>query len=151
MNLTRAQANSLTSTLATVQSGPSSAGSADSTSLSGVSKGDFLKLLIAQIRNQDPMKPMDDSQFIAQMAQLNTVEELTAIDNRLSQFVDSQATFQASSLLGKSVVAERNGSEAIAGLVEEVRVEQGKPILIVAGKEVQLPEITKIAPATESA
>ncbi len=116
--------------------------------LAGIGKNDFLKLLVAQLRNQDPMKPMEDQEFIAQMAQLNTVEQLTAMNTKLSEFLESETLSQASALLGKMIVAEPSGANPITGVVQEVRIEQGRPVLNVAGQEVPLADVTKIAPAT---
>ncbi|MCL5961966.1 MAG: hypothetical protein M1358_22085 [Chloroflexi bacterium] len=116
----------------------------DSSALMGVGKSDFLKLLVAQLRNQDPMKPMEDREFIAQMAQLNTVEQLNDLNARLSEFLGYQSMAQASGLIGK-IVQSRSAS----GKVEEVVVEQGKPVLIVGGRMVGLSDIEAIKDAKE--
>lgn len=68
---------------------------------------DFLKLLIAQIENQDPMKPQDNGEFLGQMAQFSTVSGLSemqkSIDNLSQSFMSNQA-LQASSLVGRLVL-----------------------------------------------
>ena len=120
--------------------------SSGETFIGGASKNDFLKLLVAQLQNQDPMKPMEDTQFIAQMAQLNTVEQLTAMNNQLTEFLNSQALSQASALIGKTVEAAAPGGSVINGIVEEVRVQQGKPILVVNGKSVNPADVWSISP-----
>ncbi len=71
------------------------------------SQADFMKLLVAQMQNQDPMNPMDNSQMTAQLAQLNTVSGIsqlnTTLSSVLSSFQSSQ-TMQASSLIGREVL-----------------------------------------------
>ncbi len=114
--------------------------------MNGVGKSDFLKLLVAQLRNQDPMKPMEDKEFISQMAQLNTVEQITAMNNQLTEFLNAEAILQASSLIGKTVEATPEDGTMIAGIVQEIRLEQGKPVLIVDGKKLSLIDIQKISP-----
>lgn len=50
--------------------------------------GEFMMILLAQLRNQNPLEPMDDKQMIAQMAQLNSLEELQKINASLSTLVN---------------------------------------------------------------
>lgn len=78
---------------------------------------DFLKLMIAQFRNQDPFKPMDNGQFLGQMAQFGTVSGIdslqTTVKNLSASLVGNQ-TLQASALLGKGVLV-RAGAAAYSG------------------------------------
>lgn len=53
-------------------------------------KDDFLKILMTQLQNQDPMNPMQDKEFIAQMAQFSTLEQMTNMNSTMQQFVESQ-------------------------------------------------------------
>lgn len=124
----------------------SASGSSGESFIGGANKSDFLKLLIAQIQNQDPMKPMEDTQFIAQMAQLNTVEQLTAMNSQLTEFLNAQALSQASALIGKTVEAIAPDGSVINGIVQEVRIQQGKPILVVNGKSVSPADVLLISP-----
>jgi flagellar basal-body rod modification protein FlgD len=89
-------------------------------------KDAFLKLLITQLANQDPMQPMEDKEFISQMAQFSTLEQInnmstgfdrlgSGLDN-LSQLIEGN---NALSLLGK-VVEIAAGDELIKGKVEKV-------------------------------
>ncbi|MDU9692493.1 MULTISPECIES: flagellar hook assembly protein FlgD [Priestia] len=72
---------------------------------SSLGKDDFLKLLIAQLQNQDPMNPMEDKDFIAQMAQFSSLEQMTNMSTSLNTFVtQSQASpiLKGSELIGKT-------------------------------------------------
>lgn len=82
-------------------------------------KDDFLKLLIAQLTHQDPTKPMEDREFIAQMAQFSSLEQMTNMNQEFSKMAGVMAKSQAVSLLGKTVTVT-NGAENISGVVEEV-------------------------------
>ncbi len=76
----------------------------------------FLKLLIAQLANQDPLSPMESQEFASQMAQFASLERLTSIDTRLSESLEAEMmstqainNTMAASLIGKQVVASGNG------------------------------------------
>ena len=54
----------------------------------GADQNTFLKLLIAQMKNQDPLQPQDSAQYVAQLAQFTSLEKLTSINDRLGQLLD---------------------------------------------------------------
>ncbi len=85
--------------------------SSTSTSTTESTQDRFLKLLVQQMKNQDPLNPMDNAQVTSQMAQLSTVEGIskmnTTMDNMISSLTTSQ-TYQASSLIDKTVLATGN-------------------------------------------
>ncbi|KGA98247.1 flagellar basal body rod modification protein FlgD [Alkalihalobacillus alcalophilus ATCC 27647 = CGMCC 1.3604] len=69
-------------------------------------KDDFLKLLITQMQNQDPTNPMDDREFISQMAQFSSLEQMTNLNQSMQYMVDMQITQSLvthSQLIGKNV------------------------------------------------
>ncbi|NSL51180.1 flagellar hook assembly protein FlgD [Calidifontibacillus erzurumensis] len=63
-------------------------------------KDDFLKILMVQLQNQDPLNPMDDKEFIAQMAQFSTLEQITNMSNNFAKFIDFQKTNILASYVG---------------------------------------------------
>lgn len=72
---------------------------------------DFLKLMIAQLENQDPTKPLENTEFLSQMAQFSTVEGIQGIQEgfgNLSSVLSTNQTLQAASLVGHDVVTESN-------------------------------------------
>lgn len=75
----------------------------------------FLKLLITQMRNQDPLNPMDNAQVTSQMAQLSTVNGINKLNDSLAGLTSSQA-LQASSMIGRYVLAEGSELELKAGV-----------------------------------
>ena len=89
---------------------PTSGKAGDSnTGASSLGKDSFLKLLVTQLQNQNPLDPQDNSQFVAQLAQFSSVESLqnlnTSVDAIGGMYQSSQA-LQASSLVGRSVIAD---------------------------------------------
>ena len=67
-------------------------------------KDSFLNLLTTQLKNQNPLKPMDNTKFISQMAQFSSLEQMNNMNSSLSQFIKSQSVSQGASLIGKKLV-----------------------------------------------
>jgi|688.fasta_scaffold393986_2 flagellar basal-body rod modification protein FlgD len=88
---------------------------------------DFLKLLATQMSTQDPLKPMEDTAFIGQMAQFSSLEQ----SRSMQQDIES---LQAGSLLGQQVILQVEKDKTAQGVVEAVKLEAGTPKLIVGGK-----------------
>jgi len=76
-----------------------------------VSQDDFLKLLITQLQNQDPLKPMDNQEFAAQLAQFNSLGQLIEINDKLGGLQNGQGSlsqYNAASLIGKEISSAGN-------------------------------------------
>ena len=65
----------------------------------------FLKLLIAEMKNQDPTKPMDSTQYVAQLATFSQVEQSVQTNTKLDQIMQSSALSQADALIGRSITS----------------------------------------------
>lgn len=84
---------------------------------SELGKDDFLKLLITQLSNQDPTSPMEDTEFISQMAQFSSLEQMTNMSNSFTKMASFLNSSEAASALGKTV--ELNiGDTTTTGIVE---------------------------------
>jgi flagellar basal-body rod modification protein FlgD len=118
-----------------------------STGTDRLGKQDFLQLLIAQLRNQDPMKPMEDREFISQMAQFSALEAMQNLDKRMETAANAQLVGQAAGLLGRQVQAKLADGTIVVGVVKEVQVVSGAPRLIVNGQPIELGQITTIEQA----
>ncbi len=80
-------------------------------------KDDFLKLLMAQMTHQDPTEPMDNSQFIAQMAQFTSLEQMYNVANGFNKMAQMMQSSEAAGTLGKVVDLDVEG-EKVTGVVE---------------------------------
>ncbi|MDX1735615.1 MAG: flagellar hook assembly protein FlgD [Halioglobus sp.] len=90
---------------------PSTAPTAAASSPSELGQEDFLELMVAQLENQDPTKPMDNFQFLSQIAQFGTVEGIQGIQQgfeELSATLYANQTLQAAGLVGSKVMTESN-------------------------------------------
>ena len=80
----------------------------------------FLELLMTQLQNQDPTSPMEDKQFIAQMAEFSALEQMTNLSSEFAQMAGLISSGQAISLIGKEVEVAQGG-ELVRGRVDEVQ------------------------------
>ncbi|WP_230208856.1 flagellar hook assembly protein FlgD [Nostocoides sp. HKS02] len=109
-----------------------------------LSGDDFLKLLVAQLKYQDPSKPVDSSQFMAQTAQLQMVETLHQLVSQNAAVIAGQNSLSALALVGQRVSYTAGGASA-SGTVDSVKLTPGGPTLLVGGTEVPLASVTEVA------
>jgi flagellar basal-body rod modification protein FlgD len=105
-------------------------------------KNDFLKILITQLSHQDPTQPMDDKEFVAQMAQFSSLEQMTNMSEGLTKVADLLARTQAIGMLGSAVDID-TGSDTISGIVDAVTGGQF-PQLLVNGQYYDSAQVLKV-------
>jgi flagellar basal-body rod modification protein FlgD len=84
---------------------------------------EFLKLMIAELTNQDPLNPMDNAQLVEQIGQIRNISATTKLSDTLDSVLTGQSLTTASSLIGKQVTALNEQNENVAGVVDRVSVE----------------------------
>ena len=87
------------------------------TSKTAVDYQSFLKLLIAEMKNQDPTKPMDSTQYVAQLATFSQVEQSVQTNTKLDQIMQSSALSQADALIGRSITSADGKTTGIVASV----------------------------------
>ena len=91
----------------------------------------FLQLLTTQLKNQDPLHPMDDTQSIAQLAQFSSVQAVTELKDAFASFQSNFSVMQSAGLLGKTVSAQSTdatgNSSSVTGTVKTISVVNGVP------------------------
>src|ERR1700682_5323882 len=88
---------------------------------------EFLKLLVTQLQNQDPLSPISDSNFAAQLAQFSTLSGIEKLNSNFSDMLLLQELTQGANLVGKKVVYQPLGQANITtGTVDAVKVQDGK-------------------------
>jgi flagellar basal-body rod modification protein FlgD len=95
-----------------------------------VSQLDFLRILVTQLSFQDPLKPIDNQEFLAQIAQFTTLEQTRQLGDRLDTLLAIQASDQSVALIGKTVEVGTAGGAA-QGTVTTVSFANGQPQLTV--------------------
>jgi flagellar basal-body rod modification protein FlgD len=98
-------------------------------------KDDFLKLMVAQMKNQDPMNPADDKDNIAQMAQFSSLEQITNLANATQDLANRLSLTQNVGLLGHTVTYTGTDGTTATGTVDGLDLgKDGKTTLSVAGR-----------------
>ncbi|RWZ60489.1 flagellar hook assembly protein FlgD [Halobacillus fulvus] len=123
-------------------------------------KDDFLKILMAQIQNQSPLDPMKDKEFIAQMTQFSSLEQMTNMSQSFQSFTESQSlppVIQYSHMIGKEVAYpvydEVSGAldRMEKGIVTAVSQKDGETKLdLASGLQVAVESITKVSEPSET-
>jgi flagellar basal-body rod modification protein FlgD len=99
--------------------------------VAAVSQQDFLRILVTQLSFQDPLKPIDNQAFIAQIAQFTALEQTRQMNDGINTLLTIQSTTQSIDLIGKTVeVTTQDGTKAV-GAVSTLTFVQGQPRLVV--------------------
>jgi len=111
----------------------------------------FLKLLVAQMKYQDPTKPTDASQFLGQTAQFTLVEKMEALQDSQAEMVSTNHIQAATALVGHTVswndpkLKDAEGKAVVkTGVVDGVTITNGVPTLLIGTVEIALSDITKV-------
>ena len=105
-------------------------------------KDEFLKILMTQLTHQDPTSPLEDKEFVAQMAQFSTLEQMTNMSAELAKVFGIMARSQAIGLLGKTVDIVL-GESKISGRVEEITGSEF-PQILVQGRYYDVSQIVSV-------
>ncbi|RLT46624.1 MAG: hypothetical protein DWI62_01605 [Chloroflexi bacterium] len=109
----------------------------------GGDKDNFMQMLLTQLRYQDPMNPMKDSDFMSQISQLQMADKMSQLNKSMLESVRAETLSQAANFIGRRVHATQNG-ESVEGVVSSVQQRNGAVTLSVGGRIVTLPEIERI-------
>lgn len=109
---------------------------------------DYMKLLVTQLQNQNPLEPLDNKDMAAQLAQFSQLQQMETLNSSFGQVLESVQRGYASSLIGKEVsfegTAEDGSTETMTGTVEKVSIDGDDIILSVGEEEVNLSDVTSI-------
>ena len=133
--------------------GVSSYGSAGTagTQSTGFGSNEFMLMLMAQLRHQNPMEPLKDSEMMAQFTQLNSLQELQSIKQMMAQFTLRTQTSSAADLIGKVVLAAAEENSTIEGRVEGFSIISGQVYLQVGEYAVPLAALIAVKEAPPDA
>ena len=111
----------------------------------GFDSDTFLQLMVAQLKYQNPLSPMDSSEFMSQTAQFTTVEELTQLTEQLSHSLANDRLGTATQMIGREVSYVGGDGEETGGVVTSIRFLPAGPLLLMAdGTEIGLGDITSV-------
>jgi flagellar basal-body rod modification protein FlgD len=108
-------------------------------------KDAFLKLLVTQLKHQDPTKPMEDREFMAQMAQFSSLEQMNNLNKEMRSLIRSAESSEAYGLIGKEIESfNRETQKTVTGPVSSIRYKDDQVRLMVNGEEVQIKDIHSV-------
>ncbi|MGC8764978.1 MAG: flagellar hook capping FlgD N-terminal domain-containing protein [Brevinematia bacterium] len=107
-------------------------------------EADFMKLLITQLKTQDPTKPMEDREFITQMAQFTALKQMNQVGESMKNLVREFAFTRSLGLVNKLVFWNDDNGNTLSGQVESIKVKAGETFLMVDGKEVSPDKIVEV-------
>ena len=103
----------------------------DATQANPMGMEDFLKILLTQLTYQDPLKPMDNQEFMAQMAQFTSLQQTQQLNEKMSTLITNQAALQSVGLIGRTVDITTGDGIAITGSVTALSLTGTAPALTV--------------------
>jgi flagellar basal-body rod modification protein FlgD len=138
----------LSTTPALAAAAPVAAPTATRTAKQTMSQQDFLKLLTMQLKNQDPMKPMDDNSFVTTMAQFTGLEQSSQMITSLKGMGDANKMIAASSMIGREVTVRDYAGAETTGIVDAVE-NSAKGLQLRMGEALfSFDSVTRVAPTS---
>lgn len=113
-------------------------------------KDEFLKLLITELKHQDPTNPMQDREFISQMAQFSSLEQMLTLNNQMGNLMNALSFNSSFDLLGKNieldtgVVDNQGNTKIITGVVESIYRANGDTLITINGEKYSSSMIIKV-------
>ncbi len=110
-----------------------------------VSKDEFLKLFVAQLKNQSPMDPLKGHEFIAQLAQFSSVEQLTSLNASFADNLKFQQLTGGSEFIGKKATyVDLDGGGTATGVIQGAMVLDDSISVVIGNKEIPIANVTGI-------
>ena len=125
-------------------------GSATTTPLAGasgrasMSRDQFLKILVAELTTQDPLEPLDNSEFMQQLVGMQSLEQSAALTDSLKSFQSFMEMSAGSGMIGKTVKGLTASGGTVEGVVSRVTMEAGNVNLVVGSQKLSIASITEI-------
>ena len=119
--------------------------SANSDRLNELTMSDFIKMMVAELENQDPMNPMSNTEMLQQVSQIRAITSNDRLTTSIESLTLGQALSTASSLISKTVTGVNTLNEETTGKVDKVTIENGEARLYIGSSIVNVGNITSIA------
>ena len=108
-------------------------------------KEDFLRLFVAQLKAQNPLNPQEGHEFIAQLAQFTSLEQLMNLNTSFSDMLKYQQLLEGGELIGKNASYTGTGSDLNPqGVISAIKINDGAIAAVIGGEEVPISNITGI-------
>ncbi len=126
----------------------SATGPATAVPQQSLGQSDFLQLLATQLASQDPSQPMDDTQFISQMANFSSLQQMQTLNTSFNSYASSQQAISAPEYLNKQITAtDPNTGNPVTGVPSAVNIYDNSVTLTIGGQDFPLSAVTSVANA----
>lgn len=105
--------------------------SADTSAAFGLDFQSLLKIILTQLTYQDPLKPLDNFQFVSQLAQFSQLQQSQTLNDSITSLLSAQSATQATGLLGRTVDFKTNTDSLVSGTVKAISFSSGAPQLTI--------------------
>lgn len=109
----------------------------------GLGQEDFFELLATQLANQDPLSPMENTEYIAQMASFSTLESMSSLASSFSAFSAQQGFMTVQSVLGREVTVQ-DGDNEVSGIATAVHTSDGTTQITINGTDYPATNILRV-------
>lgn len=109
----------------------------------------FMKLVIEQLKNQDPMDPMKSEEFTTQLAQINSLQQLISLNQTMTAYFQGGKLAEAAAMIGFYVEGIDANSTPVTGVVDSVDVVEGEPVLRIGDKMLLLQQVATVTGAKD--
>jgi flagellar basal-body rod modification protein FlgD len=103
---------------------------------------------VTQLKNQDPLDPVKNQDFIAQLAQFNSLEQMINLNTNFSSMNTMQSLAQSANFIGKEVAWQDSSGASQTGVVSAIEVQNNVPMLVVNGNLLKISDVLAIASGT---
>lgn len=111
---------------------------------------DFINLLLEQLKNQDPLEPMDNKEFMNQMVQFGSLQQMVDLNDQITRLAVAQESTEAVSLVGREVAYRTDNDAPVWGIVEGVRWnDSGEAVLLIDGNEIRMEQVLEMSLTTD--
>ena len=127
-------------------SSPSTSSSVSATSdrFNELTMGDFIKMMVAELENQDPMNPISNTEMLQQISQMRSITSSDRLTTSIEALSIGQSLSTASSLIGKTVTGLDSLGNEVEGKVDRVTIENGEAKLFIGSSIVHAGRVTAI-------
>ncbi len=113
-------------------------------------KNSFLQLMVSEMQNQNPLQPQDSNQFLNQLAQFTTMEQMMNIEATETQMLQVNQLAFEHSLIGQSVTVKNTDGNSVTGQVTGIQVNNGDPQVVIGGTAYPLGSVLSMGDSTKS-
>lgn len=99
-----------------------------------LNSGEFMKIILSELSNQDPLKPNDTAAILEQLSSIRSIESQVQLEDKLDSLVTQNSISSSTGMIGKYVKGMDENNNTVEGIVESLSIQDGKPVLNIAGE-----------------